>query len=330
MLSRASGKTWIVVMLTVLFVLWPVQSTWGYSKLPKAGPQVSSVEAKERLSGGFRQILKFFEQRDFSLLVAWREMRGSADPDYFERKYPEISKELDSWASTLESQFGVSDATAGGLDFTFLLEELAPLASDPDASEIVRDNAVATVCMVCLMDALRCDRQEFHRFLATVVAEDSSPARKAEAIRWWRRSDGFIDEALLERVLASPAATDLDLRSEIARTLFAIETRRSLQAQRLLASTTGLPQDSSGSQPRIACTAIRHFAQARFEEAAPVLIEALRDPSRDVRACAAESLVTLSGIASAFDASSDVPQNEDAIARWQAWWEARTPAVGAR
>ena len=330
MLSRASGKTWIVVMLTVLFVLWPAVSTWGYSKLPKPVPQASAVEAKERLSGGFRQILSFFEQREFSLLVAWREMRSSTDPDFFERKYPEISRELDSWAATLETQFGVSDAAAGGLDFTFLLDELAPIALDPAASEIVRDNAVATVCMVCLMDALRCDRQAFHSFLTTVVAEDGSAARKAEAIRWWRRSDGFIDEALLERVLASDAATDLDLRSEIARTLFSIETRRSLQAQRLLASTTGLPQDTSGSQPRIACTAIRHFAQAGFGEAAPVLIQALRDPSRDVRACAAESLGSLSGISSAFDASADVPQNEDAIARWRAWWEARPPTVGAR
>ncbi|HET9481372.1 MAG TPA: hypothetical protein VFP98_06415, partial [Candidatus Polarisedimenticolia bacterium] len=321
MIFVTGRRFWLIFVLALLFVLWPGRQAAGITTVPQ--------DAQARLLAGFRQILSFFEARDFSLLEAWRLMRASGDPDFFEHQYPEISGELDAWAATLENRFGISEAAEEGRDFTFLLEELAPAALDPASRSVVRDNAVATICMICVMDSLRCDEAALHRFLATVVSEDPSIPRKAEALRWWRRSDGFIDEGLLERTLSSPAGQDLDLRSEIARTLFTIGTRRSLRAQRLLASTRGLAEDPTGAQQQIACTAIRHFARARFEEAAPDLIGALDDPAREVRACAAESLARLSGREFGFDASLDpeAPANASARTGWSAWYRSRTPAT---
>lgn len=333
MMSGSCRKLLLVLLLTLLFVLWPGREASGITATtapperllgqPGATAPLSAVEARVRLTQGFRQILSFFAQRDFSLLTAWREMRGSADPGFFERKYPDISRELDTWAASLEKQFGVPDESERSLDFTFLVAEFSPVALDRGASESMRDNALATICMVCVMDNLRCEPPVFHRFLSTVVGEDPSPARKTEALRWWRRTEGFIDESLLEQVLVSPAAGDLELRAEAARILFSIGTRRSLQAQRLLASTYGLPADPTGGQPQIACAAIRHFARAEFVEAIPDLIAALDDPSREVRACAAESLAGLTGRDFTFDPAADGPSNEQAIARWRAWWEQR-------
>jgi len=183
--------------------------------------------------------------------------------------------------------------------------------------------------MVCAMDALRCDQKELHRFLATVVAEDASAARKAEALRWWRRSGGVIDEALLQSVLASSAGSDLDLRTEAAKVLFSTGTRRSLSAQRLLAGTSGLSSDTTEVSTQIACTAIHHIAGARYEEGVPEILEALGDPSSGVRSCAAEAMGVLSGQKPAFDAAADAPANAEAIARWQAWWSGRGGGPGA-
>ena len=101
---------------------------------------------------------------------------------------------------------------------------------------------------------------------------------------------GHIDESLLERVLTGPHATNHDLRAEVARILFSLQSERSLQAQRLLATTRGLAIDESGGDSQIACTAIRNLVRAEFEEATPELIAALEDPSDEVRECAAESL----------------------------------------
>ena len=316
------------MILTVVFILFAGKTASGITtSTPQPPAQPSTApptlsEARARLTEGFNQILEFFAQRDFSLLAAWREMRASGDSQFLEHKYPAISKELDTWATTL-SKIDVSEAAVGRIDFTFILEELGPIALDPATPQIRRDNAMLTVCMVCMMDDLRCDANAFHRFLATIVAEDPSAARKAEALRWWRATDGFIDEGLLESVLTSAAGTDFDVRSEIARVLFSIGTRRSLQAQRLLATTNGLAADPSGAQSQIACTAIRHFARADFEEATPSLIDALQDPSREVRACAAESMSRLSGRDFGFDPATNSPANLEAIARWRAWWRER-------
>ena len=332
MISGFSRKLLIVSVLTVLFVLLAGRTASGITTEPPAptappsDPAASQAEVREKLSEGFHQILDFFAQRDFSLLGAWREMRASGDPRFFEKNYPAISQELDKWSSSL-SRVDVSEASVGRLDFTFMLEELAPVALDERQPDIRRDNALLTICMVCLMDDLRCDANEFHRFLATVVAEDASSARKAEALHWWRSTDGFIDEGLLETVLASPAGADPEVRAEAARVLFSIGTKRSLQAQRLLAGTAGVAADPSGSQPQIACAAIRHLGRAGFEEASPDLIQALQDPSREVRACAAESLQRLSGRNFGFDAAIDGPSNLEAIARYRAWWQERgTPS----
>ena len=332
MMSVSSRKLLLVSILTVVFILFAGRTAQGTTTTPPVpgAPQAVApeglpdmqAEARERLTEGFHQILQFFAERDFSLLSAWREMRTSGEPGFFEQKYPAISRELDKWASTL-SKVDVSEAAVGKLDFTFMLEELAPVALDPAVSSIRRDNALLTVCMVCLMDDLRCDASLFHRFLATVVAEDPSAARKAEALHWWRSTDGFIDEGLLESVLASPAGVDPDVRTEIARVLFSIGTRRSLQAQRRLAGTVGVAEDPGGAQPQIACTAINHLGRAGFEEAVPELLQALQDPSREVRACAADSLARLSGREFEFDATVDSPANLEAIARWRAWWQER-------
>jgi len=324
--SGSRDRLWVVAVLTALFLLWPCIAAAAYTTPEPGGetPPLSADQARARLTQGFRQVLTFFAERDFSLLEAWSEMRESGDPDYFERQYPSISEELDRWASTLERRFGVSSRSEETLDFTFVLDEFAPVVFDPDAAAVMRDNALATVCMVCVMDSLRCAPGPFHRFLATVVNEDPSPRRKAEALRWWRRSDGVIDEGLLDEVLASPAGADPELRAEAARILFSIATRRSLAAQRRLATTAGLPADADGSMSRVACTAIRHFASAGYVEATPQLLAALEDPSRAVRGCAAETLATLSGRSYGFDPAADGPGNAEAIARWRAWWTGRS------
>ncbi len=326
MISGSRGRLWVVAVLTALFLLWPCIAAAAYTT-PEPGadvPSLTAEQARARLTQGFRQVLTFFADRDFSLLAAWSEMRESGDPEYFERQYPSISEELDRWASTLERRFGVSSSSEESLDFTFVLDEFAPLVLDPDAASVMRDNALATVCMVCVMDSLRCDAEAFHRFLAAVVAGDPSPRRKAEALRWWRRSDGYIDEGLLDELLASPAGVDPDLRAEAARILFSIATRRSLDAQRRLATTSGLPADTDGSMSRVACTAIHHFASAGYVEATPQLLTALEDPSRAVRGCAAETLAALSGRSFRFDPEADGGANAEAIARWRAWWIGRS------
>jgi hypothetical protein len=273
------------------------------------------------LTEGFRQILDFFAQRHFSLLSAWREMRASGDPAFFEKKYPVISRELDVWAASLESRFDVPADDAGGLDLTFLLREFAPVVLDPRGAAITRDNALATVCMVCLMDGARCDAAELHGLLGSVILEDPSAVRRAEALRWWRRSGDVIDEALIEKALAPPTGLDPDVRAEAARFLFSIDSEGSLRAQRLLISTAGLPPDPIGEQARIACEAIRRLSAARLEEAVPDLIRALSDPSLEVRTCAADSLGVLTGRDFGFSAGDQDPANLEAIARWRAWWK---------
>jgi len=335
MLSVVRRKLWAVAILAVLFILWPARAVGNVS--PRATPGMGGSggearptdEARARLVAGFQQILDYFQKREFSLLRAWREMRDSGDPRFFERAYPAVSKELDAWAAVVESRYGVAD---DGLDLSFIAETFGPLVFDERASEIMRDNALGTVCMVCAMDALRCDQKELHRFLATVVAEDASAARKAEALRWWRRSGGVIDEALLQSVLASSAGSDLDLRTEAAKVLFSASTRRSLSAQRLLVGTSGLPADPTDVSTQIACTAIDHIARARYEDGVPEILEALGDPSLGVRACAAEAMGDLSGQRPAFDAAAaapGAPGNAEAIERWQAWWSGRGGGQGA-
>ena len=254
-------------------------------------------------------------------------MRRSGDPDYFDHRYPAISKELDTWAASVGERFHVSD---DGIDLSFLLEAFAPQALDPSASSITRDNTLVTICMVCVMDSLRCDTRMLHRFLSSIVADGSSPARQAEALRWWRRTDGFIDEGLMEGILTSGSATDLDLRQEVAQTLFAISTRRSLAAQRWLASTSGLPEDLSGMPARIACRAMLNFTLAGYGDAAPQLIGALVDPSALVRACAAESLHGLSGQDIGFDPEAGMEGNAASIAHWRSWWHAQSSRSAAR
>ncbi len=315
----------IVAILAVLFVLCPARVA-GMGSLPsaaapEAGPEATAPpESRARLEQGVLQLLDLFDERGFSLLEAWRQMRASDDPAVFDRSYPGLSRELDFWASSNESRLGPG---AADLDLTFLVERLGPVVLDPMAPPARRDNALASLCLMCLMEEPRCDAARLHRLLASVVAADPSPLRKTEALRWWRRSGGFVDESLLRTVLASPAGAYPALRAEVARTLFAVGSRRSLEAQRLLAGTSGLPADPSGEQVWIACTAMRHLALARYEEAAPDLIRALEDPSAEVRACAADSLADLSGEDFGFDPGADGAANAVAIARWRAWWSAR-------
>src|SRR5262249_5284891 len=157
MSSAPSRTVWLVALLVVLFVIWPREAA-GFGGHPDDGPAAEAVagpETQARLSEGFKRSLSFFEQHDLSLLVAWRDMRASGDPSFFERAYPGISRELDAWASSLEQQFGVEGPAATHMDFTFLLDELAPVALDNAAVSLVRDNAVATISLVCLMDSLR-------------------------------------------------------------------------------------------------------------------------------------------------------------------------------
>jgi len=322
-MSAPSRKSWLVVLLTILFVLWPRTGATHANGSARSPLRVSEQEARARLIEGFDRILGFFSQRDFSLVRAWGEMRESSEPDFFERTYPEIASELDEWARSLESRFGVAEAPGSRMDLTFLLEAFGPVAFDRSESDVERDNALAALCLICTMDELRCEPDLFYRFLATIVAEDESPARKAEALRWWRRSGGFIDEGLIENVLESDAGRDPELRVEAAKVLFTIGTRRSLQAQRLLISTRGLRPDPAGSQPQIACTAIRHFGRARFEPAVPDMLGALEDPSTEVRACAAESLAEITGRDPEFDPLGSGSSNSAAISQWRSWWDER-------
>ena len=326
MSSGSSRRVWFIAVLVVLFAVWP-RTASGYSGEFQDRDR-SARETRARLSEGFRQILAYFEQHDLSLLVAWREMRSSGDPDFFERTYPGISRELDAWSSSLERRFGVNGEAAARMDFTFLLEELGPVALDAGEMSVRRDNAVATISMVCLMDTLRCEPGLLHQFLSLVVARDPSALRKAEALRCWRRSGGKIDEALLEQVLASPASLDVELRAEAAKVLAGIESPGSLQAQRRLVSTEGVGGGDPAAPGRIACEAIGRLAGARYVPAAPDLIGALDDPSAEVRACAAAGLAQLSGQHPAFDPQSPSPGNEAARETWRAWWRARAPRSG--
>lgn len=313
----------LVPILAVVLLVWPAREAAGFgTTVSTPGPaQVPAAGPEERLTEGFRQILDFFAVRDFSLLSAWREMRASGDPAFFEKRYPAISRELDSWAASLESRFGGPASRDGNLDFTFLVHEFAPIILDPAAPAIARDNALATVCMVCLMDGPRCEAAALHGLLGGVILEDPSALRRAEALRWWRRSGDPIDEALIEKVLSPGASPDADVRSEAARILFSIESEGSLRAQRLLISTVGLPPDPTGEQAHIACEAIRRLTASRLAEAVPDLIRALSDPSREVRSCAAESLGVLTGRDFGYAPDEEGPANLEAIARWRAWWQ---------
>jgi hypothetical protein len=119
------------------------------------------------------------------------------------------------------------------------------------------------------------------------------------------------------------------LRQEVAQTLFAISTRRSLSAQRWLASTSGLPEDVSGMPARIACRAMLNLTIAGYDDAAPQLIGALVDPSALVRACAAESLHGLTGQDFGFDPLAGMEGNAASIAHWRSWWHAQSPGAGS-
>lgn len=322
--SGTSRKVWIIALLVVVFVIWP-RTAAGFSPAPGGDERVvPRTQTQARLAEGFRRILDYFEQHDLSLLVAWRDMRASGDPDYFERSYPGISRELDAWASSLEKQFGVEGEAARQLDFTFLLEEFSPVVLDAQGSSLARDNAMATITMVCLMDTLRCEPGLLHRFLFLVVTEDPSALRKAEALRCWRRSGGEIDERIVEQVLSSPAAADMELRAEAAKILFARNTGASLQTQRLLLDTHGVVGGTAGEPERIACEAMRRMAEARYEPAAPDLIRALDDEAPAVRACAASALSEISGQSPAFDPQSPGGSSEAARETWRAWWRARS------
>ncbi|HEY3176206.1 MAG TPA: hypothetical protein VGK94_10680 [Candidatus Polarisedimenticolia bacterium] len=319
----APAKLGLIPILTAVFILLPAREVAGFGTTHATPPRVEVAPAgpEVRLAEGFRQILSFFGARDFSLLAAWREMRASGDPAFFERKYPAISRELDAWAASLEDRYGGPESSDADLDFTFLLHEFAPVILDPSASGVARDNALATVSMVCLMDGLRCEPAALHGLLGAVILQDPSALRRAEALRWWRRSGDPIDESLLEKVLSPGAGADLEVRSEASRILFSMEPERSLRAQRLLISTVGLPPDPTGELSRIACEAIQRLSTAQFPEAVPDLIRALTDPSQQVRACAADSLSLLTGRDFGFEADDDGPANREAIARWRAWWK---------
>jgi hypothetical protein len=319
--SGSSRKVWFLALLVVVFVFWPRPAS-GFSPNPEPeGRGLNQTQA--RLAEGFRQILEYFERHELSLLVAWREMRASNDPDYFERSYPGISRELDAWAASLERQFGVEGEAATKLDFTFLLEEFAPDVLDPQATSLARDNAMATITMVCLMDTLRCEPGMLRRFLQVVVTQDPSALRKAEALRCWRRSGGDIDEAVLEQVLASPAAADMELRAEAAKILFTRDSRASLQAQRRLLDTSGVAGGVPGEPERLACEASRHIADGHDEQAAPDLIRALDSESSEVRACAADALRRITGESPAFDPRTPGAPGDAARETWRAWWRAR-------
>lgn len=323
----------VVLILAFVFVLWPART--GIASIaprpdilsedpPKVSqPELSGPEMRARLQEGFEELLGFFAQRDFSLLAAWREMRRSGDPDFFEHRYPAISKELDTWAATVGARFHVSD---DGIDLSFLVDAFAPRALDSATPSIARDNTLVTICMVCVMESLRCEPKVLHRFLSSVVADDPSPARQAEALRWWRRTEGFIDEGLMEDLLRTSAASDSELRQEVAQTLFSISTRRSLAVQRLLTSTSGLSEDVSGMPERIACRAMFNFTAARYDAAAPEMISALVAPSATVRACAAESLRGLTGQDFGYDPGAGMDGNAASIAHWRSWWQARSAA----
>jgi hypothetical protein len=323
--SGSIRKVWFIAMLVVVFVVWP-RTAAGFTPPPEddAPPVPTPAQARARLSEGFRQILSYFERHELSLLAAWREMRSSGDPDYFERNHPGISRELDAWASSLERQFGVEAEATRRLDFTFLLEEFAPVVMDEQRSSLSRDNAMATIAMVCLMDTLRCEPGLLHRFLFVVVTEDPSALRKTEALRCWRRSGGDIDEGIVEQVLSTPAAADVELRSEAAKILFSRDTGASLQAQRRLLDTHGVVGGDAGEPERIACEAMRRMAEARYEPAAPDLIRALDDAAPAVRVCAAEALGRITGQSPAFGPDPSSGPSEGTREAWRSWWRARS------
>jgi len=326
MYSPFSGRIGAVLMLASFCVLWPGPDARGVGTAIRETPPSEAVE-RERLLEGFEEIQRYFAEQGFSLIAAWRGMRSSDDPDFFDRSYPDISVALDRMAIELESRFGSPAAASAPRDYTFVLDRFAQRIADPNEPEIVRDNALATVCMVCAMDGLQCDRARFHGTLRRVMESDGAAARKTEALRWLRRTDGPVDETLIERALTSPAGNDAELRTEAAKVLFSLTTRRSLEVQRLLLAPT---ETVAGTTEPIACTAMRHLTRARVVEAAPDMIEALEDPSREVRACAAESLGRMSGLSPRFDPGAPVHGNDDAVAQWRAWWNGRRAAGAAR
>jgi len=321
--SGHTGRLGIVLMLAFLVVVLSSGSIMGIGTAP-AEIEETPDAARRHLTAGFEEIQRFFAERDFSLLVAWKKMRESGDPGFFDRVYPEISREIDTWAGSLERRFGSASSGAVGFDYTFLLDRFAGRVLDPSAPGVVRDNALATICMICVMDALRCEAGRFHDLLRGVVERDPDVTRKAEALRWWRVTDGKVDEMLLERLLSSAAGAEPVLRGEIAKTLFALGTQRALQVQQLLvtpdSSSTG--QDT-GAREQIMCTAMRHLARAGSVEASPRMILALEDRSAEVRACAVESLERIAGMNFGFDPTSDRTANAAALSQWKAWWDGR-------
>jgi hypothetical protein len=325
MSSPFSGRVGAVLVLAAFCVVWSGTPASGVGTAVRETPPSAAVE-RERLLEGFEEIQRYFSEQGFSLIAAWRGMRSSDDPDFFDRSYPDISIALDRMAVELEQRFGSPAAATAPRDYTFVLERFAGRIADPREAAIVRDNALATVCMVCAMDGLRCDARLFHATLRGAVENDASAARKTEALRWLRRTEGAIDEALIERALTSAAGADPELRAEAAKVLFGLGTRRSLEVQRLLLAPT---EALGGASEPIACTAMRHLTRARVVEAAPDMIEALADPSREVRACAAESLGRMSGLSPRFDPAARGRANDHAVAQWRAWWNGRRASGAA-
>lgn len=232
MYSRFSAKYRTSVILATIFILWPRVAS-GIVVVPE-DRLGGGDQARANLVKGFEAIQEFFAEREFSLLVAWKEMRVSEDPLYFEHAYPEISIAIDQWASGFDRGMLAEVPLPDPVDYTFLLERFSPRVLDAGEDSTVRDNALASVCMICVMDDLRCDRQSLHTFLQEVVTHDPSPLRKTEALQWWRRTRGEIDVDLMEQLLSSPAGSDPDLRAEIAKVLISLETRRSARALEFL------------------------------------------------------------------------------------------------
>lgn len=318
--SVSSVRLGIVIPLAIFFIVWPKPIAMGIGTTPDRF--AAAKAAQEELIRGFEEIQNFFLARNFSLIEAWRSMRSSGDPDFFDRTYPEISEELDAWVERIEARHGTPSDGSIGPDYTFVLTRFVGRVLDAAQPEVVRDNALATICMVCVMDDLRCDADRLHALLAAVVEKDPSVDRKSEALRWWRITSGRIAPDLLERLLTGPEGGDTVLRAEIARTLFSQPTTDSLRAQQyLFGATAEVQAEMDGQREQIACTAMRHLARAGFMEATPRMLTALEDHSLEVRSCAVESLVRLSGMDVGFDPESDRSSNAAALGRWRTWWE---------
>ncbi len=326
MKSVPSPRLGIVPAFAIVLLFLPKPIAMGIGTLPDRF--AAARDAQEQVVAGLEEIQTFFLERDFSLIEAWRLMRISGDPAFFDSTYPEISREIDQWAVRLEQRARAGMSSVGP-DYTFVLDRFAARILDSTQPAVVRDNALATICMVCVMDDLRCRTGRLHALLAEIVADDPSLSRKAEALRWWRVTSGRIDEALMERLLRGPEGEDPVLRGEIARALFSMPTEGSLRAQQFLVGMpAGVePESFEGQREQIACTAMRHLAGSGFAGATPRILAALEDPSAEVRACAVESLVRLTGNDFGFDPHSDRAANAAALGRWKAWWEERSSAT---